>query len=455
MFNRQIERQITTVSKLNRLVKSVLESEVGQVWVEGEVSNLTKASSGHWYFTLKDDSAQLRCSFFRQHNSRCNHPLKVGDQVVVNGQVGLYEARGDYQLIVSYLEPAGEGQLKREFERIKAQMAADGWFSPEHKKPLPEPIQTIGVITSPTGAAIRDIIHVMARRNPLIEIIVYPTLVQGAAAAGAIRQMLAKAIERNEVDALLIGRGGGSIEDLWCFNDPQLAQDVFHCPIPVVSCVGHEIDFTIIDFVADVRAATPSAAAELVSKPLIEYVKQLQQYQNTLCQRLEQQLQRHHHQLQLLEHRLSAYHPQDKLTQQQQTLDQLEQRLKLAYQRVLERQNIRITHLRSRLIALSPDKQVAQQRQRLHHLETRLGRHGAELISQRQHRLANLAQLLNGLSPLQVMQRGYAVVKDENGVAQTSVKAIAIGDQVSVYLKDGRLSTTVNQLDNEALPAPK
>ncbi|NIA27709.1 MAG: exodeoxyribonuclease VII large subunit [Desulfobulbaceae bacterium] len=253
-----------TVSQLNRQVKTLLEQGIARLWIEGEISNLAKPASGHLYFSLKDDSAQIRAAFFRQRQRSPTIGLKNGDKVVAFGRVSLYEARGDYQLIVEQVEPAGEGALKRQFEVLKKILAAEGLFNEENKQELPTLPERIGVITSPSGAAIRDIISILRRRFPSIPVIVYPAAVQGEAAPGELIAALASAVGRNECDVLIMGRGGGSLEDLWAFNDEKLARAMAACPIPIVSAVGHEIDFTIADFVADVRAPTPSGAAEIV-----------------------------------------------------------------------------------------------------------------------------------------------------------------------------------------------
>ena len=253
-----------TVSQLNRQAKTLLEQGLAQLWVEGEISNIARPASGHVYFTLKDKSAQIRAAFFRQRQRGPTISLKDGDQVLVYGRVSLYEARGDYQLIVEQIEPAGEGALKRQFEVLKKKLAAEGLFDEDRKQELPELPTRIGVITSPTGAAIRDIVSILGRRFPSIPLVIYPSAVQGDAAPQELITALATAIRRAECDVLILARGGGSLEDLWAFNDEQLARAIAESPIPIVSAVGHEVDFTIADFVADLRAPTPSGAAELV-----------------------------------------------------------------------------------------------------------------------------------------------------------------------------------------------
>ncbi|HCR7109782.1 TPA: exodeoxyribonuclease VII large subunit, partial [Shigella flexneri] len=257
---------IFTVSRLNQTVRLLLEHEMGQVWISGEISNFTQPASGHWYFTLKDDTAQVRCAMFRNSNRRVTFRPQHGQQVLVRANITLYEPRGDYQIIVESMQPAGEGLLQQKYEQLKAKLQAECLFDQQYKKPLPSPAHCVGVITSKTGAALHDILHVLKRRDPSLPVIIYPTSVQGDDAPGQIVRAIELANQRNECDVLIVGRGGGSLEDLWSFNDERVARAIFASRIPVVSAVGHETDVTIADFVADLRAPTPSAAAEVVSR---------------------------------------------------------------------------------------------------------------------------------------------------------------------------------------------
>lgn len=267
---------IFTVSRLNQTVRLLLEREMGQVWISGEISNFSQPSSGHWYFTLKDDNAQVRCAMFRNSNRRVTFRPQHGQQVLVRANITLYEPRGDYQIIVESMQPAGEGLLQQKYEQLKAQLTAEGLFEQKHKQALPSPAHCVGVITSKTGAALHDILHVLRRRDPGLPVIIYPTAVQGDDAPGQIVRAIALANARQECDVLIVGRGGGSLEDLWSFNDERVARAIFASQIPIVSAVGHETDVTIADFVADLRAPTPSAAAEIVSRNQQELLRQLQ-----------------------------------------------------------------------------------------------------------------------------------------------------------------------------------
>src|SRR5271155_4049554 len=289
-------RDVYSVSRLNREVRVLLERGFGSLWLEAEISNLAKPSSGHWYFSLKDATAQVRCCMFRQRNMLCAFAARDGQKVLVRARIGLYEQRGEYQLVIDHMEDAGLGALKRQFEELSARLAAEGLFAPERKRPLPVLPKRIGVITSPSGAAVRDILHVLARRFAAVPVLIYPVAVQGAAAAAEIVAALSLAGRRAECDVLILARGGGSLEDLWAFNDEALARAIAACPVPVVSGIGHEVDFTIADFAADVRAATPSAAAEIVVPDGAEWAASLrrmgERLQRALRHRLDAQRER-------------------------------------------------------------------------------------------------------------------------------------------------------------------
>ncbi len=321
------ERDVYSVSRLNREVRLLLERGMSVIWIEGELSNFSQPSSGHWYFTLKDRDAQVRCAMFRQRNMLVGFTPRVGQQVLARAKVSLYEPRGDYQLIVEHLEEAGVGALRREFERLKAKLAAEGLFDPARKRELPRCPRRIGVVTSPTGAAIRDILHILGRRFPAAAVLIYPTAVQGAAAVPAIVEAIELASQRRECDVLIVARGGGSIEDLWAFNDERVARAIHACSIPVVTGIGHEIDFTIADFVADVRAPTPSGAAELVVPDRREWLAVLKRIAERLEVAMRRELRAFSARSDAARLRLQLAHPGTRLTQQAQRLDDLEQRL--------------------------------------------------------------------------------------------------------------------------------
>src|SRR6202522_4096960 len=314
------DRDIYSVSRLNREVRILLERGFGSLWLEAEISNFARPSSGHWYFSLKDAAAQVRCAMFRQRNMLCSFAARDGQKVLVRARVGLYEPRGEYQLIVDHMEDAGLGALKRQFEELSAKLSQEGLFAAERKRPLPGLPRRIGVITSPTGAAVRDILHVLARRFPAAAVLIYPVPVQGAQAAAEITAALELAGRRAECDVLILARGGGSLEDLWAFNDERLARAIVASPIPVITGIGHEVDFTIADFAADVRAPTPSAAAELVVPDAEEWLKSLQRLGLRLRRGMRQRLDGHDERLRWLIGRAALVSPTARLSQQTQRL---------------------------------------------------------------------------------------------------------------------------------------
>jgi exodeoxyribonuclease VII large subunit len=410
-----------TVSQLNRQVKTLLEQGIARLWIEGEISNIAKPASGHLYFSLKDKNAQIRAAFFRQRQRGPTIGLNNGDQVLVYGLVSLYEPRGDYQLIVEQVEPAGEGALKRQFEVLKKMLAAEGLFDADRKRALPALPTRIGVITSPSGAAIRDILSVLGRRFPSIPVVIYPAAVQGDAAPGELVAALQTAVARNECDVLLIGRGGGSLEDLWAFNDEDLARAIAAAPIPIISAVGHEVDFTIADFVADVRAPTPSGAAELVVPDRGDWLRAINSYAVRIA-RLGQRT---------LENRA-------------QTLDWLTRRLAQSSPRAtLERQHDRLREMRYRL-STAIRQRVAPQRPRLTNLWRRLQGSSRISIDAAQHRLALAARGLHSVSPLATLERGYAIVEDAvSGKVLMNATDATVGDDIRTRLAKGEIIATV------------
>jgi exodeoxyribonuclease VII large subunit len=331
----RVGRDIYSVSRLNREVRALLERGFGSLWLEAEISNFSRPSSGHWYFTLKDSQAQVRCAMFRQRNMLCSFTARDGQKVLVRARIGLYEPRGEYQLIVDHMEDAGLGALRRKFEELSARLAAEGLFAPERKRPLPALPRRIGVLTSPSGAAVRDILHVLARRFPAAAVLIHPVSVQGAQAPAEIISMLQLAGRRAECDVLILARGGGSLEDLWAFNDEQLARAIAASPIPIVSGIGHEIDFTIADFAADVRAPTPSAAAELVVPDAGEWLAEFSSLGGRLARCIRRQLGERRETLRRLERRAALVSPSARFARDAQRLDELDQRIRRAVLRRL------------------------------------------------------------------------------------------------------------------------
>ncbi|OYW92778.1 MAG: exodeoxyribonuclease VII large subunit [Alishewanella sp. 32-51-5] len=437
---------IYTVSRLNSEVRLTLELQFQQLWLVGEVSNFVAAASGHWYFSLKDQAAQVKVAMFKQANRYATVRPQNGQQVLIRARISVYEPRGEYQLLAEFIEPAGAGLLKQQFEQLKAKLAAEGLFAPERKQPLPINPRRVGVITSPTGAAVRDIITVLARRAPGIELIIYPCQVQGETAAAQLRNMLSTAIRRNEVDVLIIGRGGGSIEDLWCFNDEALARAVAECPIPIVSAVGHEIDFALTDFVADVRAATPSAAAELVSPDQSQYLAALTQLQQRLSRAIRRQLAQQQPRLMQLQQRLQQLHPQRRLEQQQQRLDELQLRLQRRMQQHLQTARRQHSYLQQSLQHLSPAKAIKQQQLQIQQLAKRLQQAQQQQLKYSSQQLARLSAQLHTVSPLATLARGYSISFDSQQQALTSSAQLKVGDAINTRLAQGSFNAVVTQV---------
>ncbi|BDX07834.1 exodeoxyribonuclease VII large subunit [Planctobacterium marinum] len=438
----QSRSDIFTVSKLNRFAKHILESEIGSIWISAEISNFVAASSGHWYFTLKDARAQVKAAMFKGANRKVRVRPKEGDKVLVRGDISLYEARGDYQLIASHLEPDGEGDLKAQFEQLKARLSAEGLFDPARKRALPEKAKRIGVITSPTGAAVRDIITVFQRRNPAIEVIIYPAQVQGASAHNDLIKALQLANEQNQVDAIIIGRGGGSMEDLWCFNHESLARTIATSQIPVVSAVGHEIDFTIADFVADLRAPTPSAAAEMLSYSNDEAIKHLTSLQRQLNASFVHLLQDKRHVLQQKRHSLERLHPEYQLREQWQTLDRLTERLnRIANEQLLRKQH-QLQALNNKIQHNNPAAEIKQRQQTLNEQNNRLSKSLLHLINAKRQQFASQCHLLDTVSPLATMTRGYSITFKEGEIVK-SAKSLSSGDEVTTRFADGEVRNRI------------
>jgi exodeoxyribonuclease VII large subunit len=451
---RKQDDQVLSVGQLNRLAKQLLEDHFPAVHVQGEISNLSQPASGHWYFTLKDQQAQVRCAMFRNRNLFVRSKPRDGMQVVVKARLSLYEGRGDYQLLVESLEDGGTGALRQAFERLFQKLLAEGLFAEGRKKPLPSWPRHVAIITSPTGAAVRDVISVFRRRFPGTLLTVIPVSVQGQTAAGEMVQALALVNRREgvlqDVDTILLARGGGSLEDLWSFNDEALARAIAASVLPTVSAVGHEVDFTIADFIADVRAATPSAAAELLSpqrQALLLRLFDLRERQRLFIQ---QRLRGAQTQLAALGRRLR--HPGRRLQEHAQRLDQLEARLGRALRRRLIEQKQRAAALHKRLALQSPQYRLPLQRQDLLALQRRAAQALRALLSLQRQRLATQSQALQAISPLATLARGYSLTTDASGHVLTSVDGIRPGATIETRLATGSLrSTVVSSTPGEAV----
>lgn len=437
---------IYTVSRLNQTVRLLLEQEMGQVWISGEISNFTQPASGHWYFTLKDDTAQVRCAMFRNSNRRVTFRPQHGQQVLVRANITLYEPRGDYQIIVESMQPAGEGLLQQKYEQLKAALSQEGLFDQQCKKPLPSPAHCVGVITSKTGAALHDILHVLKRRDPSLPVIIYPTAVQGDDAPGQIVRAIELANARQECDVLIVGRGGGSLEDLWSFNDERVARAIFASAIPIVSAVGHETDVTIADFVADLRAPTPSAAAEVVSRNQLELLRQIQNGQQRLEMAMDYFLANRTRRFTQLHHRLQQQHPQLRLARQQTVLERLRQRMNFALDNQLKRAMSRQQRVTQRLNQQNPQPKIYRAQTRIQQLEYRLAETVRARLSTTRERFGNAVTHLEAVSPLSTLARGYSVTTATDGKVLKQTKQVNAGDMLTTRLSDGWVESEVKSI---------
>jgi len=440
-------RDIFSVSRLVRETKAVLEGSFPLLWLEGEVSNFSRPSSGHMYFSLKDEAAQVRCAMFRGKNMHLRFKPSNGMHVLVRARLTLYEARGDFQIIIEHMEEAGQGALQRAFEELKSRLGQEGLFDTRTKQAIPALPKKIGVITSPTGAAIRDVLSVLKRRFPAIPVIIYPVPVQGDKAAGEIAKIIMLADKRKDCDVLLLTRGGGSLEDLWAFNEEVVARAIHTCKTPLVSAIGHEVDFTIADFVADLRAPTPSAAAELISPDQDDIQQQLNKQFSRLQGQLRTLLQQSQQSLGWLEKRLQQQHPGQQLQAKAQRLDELELRLGRVVKHNINRHFHVLTQLNSRLQRHAPLQQLSQFEIRQQNLQQRLHHAWERIIANKQQRLAMTGRTLNSVSPLATLQRGYAIVQDEaNKTVFTNADKLSKGDRISARLAKGSLICIVDEI---------
>ena len=439
-----------SVSQLNRRVRALLEKGIAQLWVEGEISNLSRPASGHIYFSLKDDTAQVSAAWFRQRQRGPAVGYKNGDRVLAFGRVSLYEARGNYQLIVERMEPAGEGVLKRRFEALKKKLLEEGLFDEQRKKALPTLPTRIGVITSPSGAAVRDILSVLGRRFPAVPVVIYPAAVQGDAAPGELIEALDTAVRRDECDVLIIGRGGGSLEDLWAFNDEQLARAIAACPLPIISAVGHEVDFTIADFVADVRAPTPSGAAEIVVPSQHDWERRIASLALRIGRIGQRSVEDRGQRMDWLARRLAAASPAATLRRQQDKLRESRGRLAAAMrQRLLSDKN-QLQVIGGTLLQQSPAIAVQRNLSQLSALRQRLSTSAHALLAAVDHRTALLGRALHSVSPLATLDRGYAIVMDAStNKALLDASEVRVGDDIRAHLAKGEIVATVNEVTGD------
>lgn len=453
MYDRPDTAPALTVSELNHSAKTLLESHFDFVRVEGEIGNFTAASSGHWYFNLKDANAQVRCAMFRNANSQVKLRPTGGDHVRIRARVSLYEARGEYQLIVQHLEPAGDGALQLAFEQLKRRLEAEGLFALERKQTVTRAARRVGVITSAAGAALHDILSVLARRSPMTEVFLYPVPVQGKEAPPAIVSALKQAntLHRNgtcPLDVLIVGRGGGSLEDLWAFNEEVVARAIADSELPVVSAVGHEVDFSIADFVADERAATPSAAAERVSIDQREWIQTLDRAEQALKTAIRRTVFRERERLNHLKARLR--HPGLALANQRTDLERARRALQRSMAQKIDRERNTVSALEARLKAQHPSRMLSQLRADLPRQQHRLKRAiERKLVSARQS-LEQQRRLLHSLGPENTLSRGYAIVETDDHHILRDATGVTVGTAITVRLARGRLGATVTRTDSTA-----
>jgi exodeoxyribonuclease VII large subunit len=439
--------KIYTVSELNREAAFALGEHFLMIWVEGEISNLNAPSSGHLYFSLKDAGAQVRCALFKnqQRGLRCK-PAN-GMQVLVRAEVSLYEPRGDYQLIVERLEAAGDGALRRAFDALRLKLSEEGLFDPARKKSLPRLPHAIGIITSPTGAALRDVLSVLKRRFPSIPVIVYPASVQGVNAKFEVAAAIDAANRQAQCDVLIVARGGGSLEDLQAFNEEIVARAIAASSIPVISGIGHETDVTIADFAADLRAATPTAAAEHATPDQQQWLNAFIQSENRLEQFLQRKLIRTRQSLDWLDKRLQQQHPGQKLRRNAQRLDELSLRLTQGILRKQQQHRHQLAAANAKLSQFNPAARIKSQQQRQQYLAQRLQLAMQNKLKQNRAKLANTSQTLQAVSPLATLNRGYALVTEmESGHIVRSVQQLAVGDRIRTRIADGQFVSEIVDL---------
>ncbi|WWO99362.1 MAG: exodeoxyribonuclease VII large subunit [Candidatus Dasytiphilus stammeri] len=436
---------VFTVSRLNKIVRELIENKINKIWLNAEVSNFSQPTSGHWYFTLKDNTAQVRCVMFRNYNCRAMFCPKNGQQIIVYAAITLYEPRGDYQIIAENIQLAGDGILKQQYEQLKNLLFTEGLFDHKFKKELPNPAQQVGIITSTTGAALHDILRILQRRDPLLPIIIYPAIVQGELAPESLRYAIEIANKRNECDVLILGRGGGSWEDLWCFNDERVARAIFASKIPTISAVGHETDVTIADFVADVRAPTPSVAAELVSRNKHELLRQIQSQKQRLAMAMDYFLAQQNNYLTSLFHQLKQHHPQLSIMRQRTVLTTKSYQLEDLLQMQLRKATQQYTLLKQRLFAIQPQLNIYQLHKILQQLQYRIQKHISILFNKyRQHLVSTVTQF-ETLSPLATLKRGYSITKISpyDHTLIKSIKQIQLGNVLKTRFIDGEVISKV------------
>jgi exodeoxyribonuclease VII large subunit len=438
---RENSQEVISVSEVNKRAKNLLEKEFSSTWIEGEISSFTAHSSGHWYFTIKDEKSSLSCVMFSYDNNKILFEPQVGDNLIINGKISLYSPTGRFQLNVKHIELAGEGALLRAFEQLKFKLEKEGLFDPANKRQLPQMPKKIGIVTSSDGAVFQDVINVLGRRSPNIELILIQTAVQGEKAPPEICSAILKASSIKDIDAIILARGGGSIEDLWAFNNESVARAIHNSDIPIISAVGHETDFTIADFVADLRAPTPSAAAEILSQSYSQLNESLEGYKQLIANAITSLIKREFQELLNLSKRLR--HPGDKLRELSQKLDNIETYIKKSMQNHLLSQRNNLNLQSSKLLQQSPVQNLQESKHKLSDLSKSLTFLISQISKEKRSSLLALSSTLEAVSPLAVLNRGYSILTTKKGKVVTSEKEVETGEELTAKLKEGEIRTKV------------
>ena len=438
---RENSQEIISVSEVNKRAKNLLEKEFSSTWIEGEISSFTAHSSGHWYFTIKDEKSSLSCVMFSYDNNKILFEPQVGDSLIINGKISLYSPTGRFQLNVKHIELAGEGALLRAFEQLKFKLEKEGLFDTANKRSLPQMPKRIGIVTSSDGAVFQDVINILGRRAPNIELTLIQTAVQGERAPPEICSAILKASFIKDIDAIILARGGGSIEDLWAFNNESVARSIHNSDIPIISAVGHETDFTIADFVADLRAPTPSAAAEILSQSYSQLNESLEGYKQLIANAIASLIKKQFQELQNLSKRLR--HPGDKLRELSQKLDNTETYIKKSMQNHLLSQRNNLNFQSSKLLQQSPVQNLQESKHKLSDLGKSLTFLISQISKEKRSSLLTLSSTLEAVSPLAVLNRGYSILTTKRGKVVTSEKEVGVGEELTAKLKEGEIRTKV------------
>lgn len=437
------KNKIYSITEINQKIKKLLEKKIGKIWIIAEISNFVKPISGHWYFTLKDKNAQIRSVMFKYKNMKSNFKPKNGDEVLVNANISLYEAKGEYQLIISNIQSMGEGLLKKKFELLKQKLLEEGLFSQKYKKKIPKSIKCLGIITSKTGAALYDILKILKRRDPSLPIIIYPTIVQGENAIEKIIHSINLANFRKECDVLILARGGGSLEDLFVFNNEKIAYAIFSSSIPIISAIGHETDITISDFVADLRASTPSSAAELVSRDSKELENQIFEKKQKLEMAIDYYITKKLHLCSNLKYKIKQNNPNFIINQKQKKIIQKQQKIFSKIQQIIQKYNHKQHNIKQKLILNIPQKKLETGKTKLIKYKFHIKQIIKKILHQKKEKVNNYNFILNSTNPLSILSRGYSISKNIDNKIISRINQVKINEKIKIYIQDGIIESIV------------